>query len=384
NNKGAHEMTIVGYNDDIWVDINNNGIVDNGEKGAFKIANSWGKGYGNDGFIWLAYDAINKKSSVPNFINSNSRNGSFLHNEAEYVTVTKKDDSNLLAQFTMQHDMRNQLEVSLVYEKDGNILVTPYSPLLSYSGGAFPLDGINKGSEITFSIDLSHLEEEFNVNLSDADKIYLQIKDNLKDGNGATIKSLNLVNTSGQEISSDLITKDILIDGNSKLFSLDLEQVKINLPSEYLEVRVNSPESLLLNGVYCKDKDGNKVEVSINKELSNYDLNTPGKYKIVYEANGIYETRTLVVQDDSSEVISFPSNPLILPVGSQEEEIFDGVYCQDYDGDFCDISINELDMDYCNGEYSYYDLNKPGTYTVTYKAQGWGKIYTGIRTIIVQ
>ena len=48
------------------------------------------------------------------------------------------------------------------------------------------------------------------------------------------------------------------------------------------------------------------------------------------------------------------------------------------------ISINELDMDYCSGEYSYYDLNKPGTYTVTYKAQGWGEIYTDIRTIIVQ
>lgn len=35
-------MTLVGYNDNIWVDINGNGIVDNGEKGAFKIANSWG------------------------------------------------------------------------------------------------------------------------------------------------------------------------------------------------------------------------------------------------------------------------------------------------------------------------------------------------------
>ncbi|MDH2475976.1 putative mucin/carbohydrate-binding domain-containing protein [Clostridium perfringens] len=161
-------------------------------------------------------------------------------------------------------------------------------------------------------------------------------------------------------------------------------QEKIHIPSEYLEVRINSPESLLLNGVYYKDKNDNKVTVSINKEFSNYDLSTPGKYKVVYEADGYYTTRTLVVKDYSSEAISFPSNPLILSVGSQEEELFDDVYCQDYDGEFCDISINELDMDYCNGEYSYYDLNKPGTYTVTYKAQGWGKIYTGIRTIIVQ
>lgn len=94
-------MTIVGYNDDIWIDINNNGIVDNGEKVALKIANSLGKGYRNDGFIWLAYDAINKKSSVPNFINSNSRNGAFLFNEAEYIPVTPKDEPSILAQFTM-------------------------------------------------------------------------------------------------------------------------------------------------------------------------------------------------------------------------------------------------------------------------------------------
>lgn len=91
----------------------------------------------------------------------------------------------------------------------------------------------------------------------------MQIKDNLKDGNAAIIKSLNLVNASGQKLSSDLITKDVIIDGNLKLFNL--EQVKITLPSEYLKVRVNSPESLLLNGVYCKDNAGNQFDVSINE-----------------------------------------------------------------------------------------------------------------------
>ena len=35
-------MTIVGYDDDIWYDINEDGKVQEGEKGAFKVANSWG------------------------------------------------------------------------------------------------------------------------------------------------------------------------------------------------------------------------------------------------------------------------------------------------------------------------------------------------------
>ena len=42
NKNMSHMITIVGYNDNIWTDINKNGKVDNGEMGALKIANSWG------------------------------------------------------------------------------------------------------------------------------------------------------------------------------------------------------------------------------------------------------------------------------------------------------------------------------------------------------
>ncbi len=42
---GSHAMTIVGYNDAVWTDINSNGVIDAGEKGAFRIANSWGTGW---------------------------------------------------------------------------------------------------------------------------------------------------------------------------------------------------------------------------------------------------------------------------------------------------------------------------------------------------
>lgn len=50
-----HMMTLVGYNDDIWFDRNGNGRVEADELGAYKIANSWGTEYGNEGFMWLAY-----------------------------------------------------------------------------------------------------------------------------------------------------------------------------------------------------------------------------------------------------------------------------------------------------------------------------------------
>lgn len=61
---GAHSMTVVGYNDNIWVDINGNGIVENCEKGAFKVANSWGTGGINQGYLWVSYDALNADTLV--------------------------------------------------------------------------------------------------------------------------------------------------------------------------------------------------------------------------------------------------------------------------------------------------------------------------------
>ncbi|MDR1753341.1 MAG: C1 family peptidase [Eubacterium sp.] len=56
----AHAVTVVGYNDDIWYDRNGNNIMDWNELGGFKIANSWGKNWCNNGFVWVSYyDFVN-------------------------------------------------------------------------------------------------------------------------------------------------------------------------------------------------------------------------------------------------------------------------------------------------------------------------------------
>ncbi len=60
--KGSHAMSIVGYDDNIGVDLNHNGKLEKGEMGAFKVANSWGAGWKNKGFVWMAYDSFNKVS----------------------------------------------------------------------------------------------------------------------------------------------------------------------------------------------------------------------------------------------------------------------------------------------------------------------------------
>lgn len=76
----GHAVVIVGYDDDLWVDINQNNKKDKGEFGAFKLANSWGSdweltpidadgeddGHVADGYYWIAYDSLYKTSNVDN------------------------------------------------------------------------------------------------------------------------------------------------------------------------------------------------------------------------------------------------------------------------------------------------------------------------------
>lgn len=102
NNNGGHAMAVVGYDDNAWCDVNNNYIVEDCEKGAFKIANSYGaSGALNDtnGYKWVLYDAINAVSA--NTVNSWESNLSgtrtqALRNETSsptfwYMNVDKYD-----------------------------------------------------------------------------------------------------------------------------------------------------------------------------------------------------------------------------------------------------------------------------------------------------
>lgn len=103
---GGHAVTIVGYDDTVWYDFNGNGIQEEAETGAFKMANSWGTDYCNDGYVWVMYDALNRVSAVDGDWESGfsytripvfdrdedmSVNGQKNVNALYYMNVEKKD-----------------------------------------------------------------------------------------------------------------------------------------------------------------------------------------------------------------------------------------------------------------------------------------------------
>lgn len=108
---GGHAMTVVGYDDDFWVDVNNNNSQDSGEIGAFKIANSWGTSapYYTNGYVWMPYDAVGSVSGVSNAPTSRAAAFNlyyFIEPEKEYTPL-------LIANVEITTQKRNQVAVKV-------------------------------------------------------------------------------------------------------------------------------------------------------------------------------------------------------------------------------------------------------------------------------
>lgn len=192
----GHAMTVVGYNDNLWADLNRNGRVDAGEKGAFRIANSWGTSWGEAGFAWLSYDALKRVSAV-NGADNTSREAAWWYNTAYYVTARASYTPSVLGQFTLSTAKRNQLNVQV--GRSATTSTTPgtlwQSGALKNQGGAFGFLGTTTAVSGTFVFDLT------DTTPAGGNRYYLYVADNLT-GSPVTISDFRLTNASGTAIGS--------------------------------------------------------------------------------------------------------------------------------------------------------------------------------------
>ncbi len=219
-NSGAHMLTIVGYDDTLWADINGNNVKDAGETGAFKIANSWGTGYKNDGYTWLSYDALKETSSITG-ANNRNREGAIWGDEVYFLEPKVTYQPSLVAELTMNTARRNQIGlefgVSSVAETNPTLTrsaaeyVSYYDENVSFTNDnsiAFNKTMYGNGNnenynftsgmtaeDGTFSFDLTPLiNEYFAQNTVDrsALKFYVLLTDETADGKATVLKSFKM------------------------------------------------------------------------------------------------------------------------------------------------------------------------------------------------
>ncbi len=224
---GAHAMTIVGYDDTVWTDLNGNGVVDPGEKGALKVANSWGTGWGNSGYIWVAYDALLATTAVAGGPVSSTRQGALWSDIAYTILAKSSYTPRLIAEFTVNHLTRNQMTLQGGASATTSSTPTAYAGTGAFisQGGPYAFDGTTTAVDASFVLDLSDVVPSTPASMN----YYLGLSDSVT-GNPLTLKSAKLVNLGlNQEVLAST-TLPLSADGASKYVAIPYSYSDGNTP----------------------------------------------------------------------------------------------------------------------------------------------------------
>ena len=313
---GGHAMTIVGYNDAIWTDVNNNRKIDIGELGAFRIANSWGASWGDGGFTWLAYDALKEVSDIPKAPTSR-RVAAFPEGHVYVMTLKTEYTPKMLAKFTINHAKRNQLVLHLGIsdtpgQTQGTPTITWYPGMFDLHGGEYAFDGTATACDYTFVLDFTDI-----LTPGVAQKRYYLGMFDSKTGDYATLKSFVIKDmvAGGSEYGGPL---SLIVDAKEAYVSIDytFSGVITNYPpiaaiSATPSTSGAAPLTVHFDGTGSKDQD---IDGQIVKYLWNFgDIGSPiwaGADGITaehtYEAEGIFCVKLTVTDNvgvSSSKVV---------------------------------------------------------------------------------
>lgn len=257
----GHAMTVVGYDDNMWVDVNANGTVDPGETGALKIANSWGtEGWaqfdpgtvdngpsdeakvGVGGFVWILYDALKNESVIPGFHPADrvplNRGGGFWQSVVYYLQPSPEDyRPRMLARFTIQTNQRDSLDIRLglagpnankpeMIWRPGALSLPQFTEeataIESYTGmgGPFGMNGQEGSSTATCVFDLTDLLNQIDNPDLKSIQCYLMVNKLSPDAE-VTIKDYSVLGEDGKVLSESPALSGT-IDSGTKLFKVDV------------------------------------------------------------------------------------------------------------------------------------------------------------------
>ncbi|MBQ8538492.1 MAG: hypothetical protein IJ433_02450 [Ruminococcus sp.] len=213
--EGGHRMTLVGYNDNIWIDVNKNQRVDKGEMGAFKIANSWGTEYGNEGFAWVAYDALNDTSCVSGVAPNQDRTGIFTE-VTRFELLPYGEKTDLYLKYTLNTSDRTHVLLQVTAEKDLTVNTASAMSNMNY-GLPLAYDGSTSATDATMIFPLqSVFPDVTSENFTDY-TWNVKIKDMRNDGVVLTVKDVVIVDEKAGKTYQVADTYPLTLDGDEEV-----------------------------------------------------------------------------------------------------------------------------------------------------------------------
>ncbi len=272
NVAGGHAMAIVGYDDSIWVDINSDNIQQTGELGAFKIANSWGEYWENGGYVWLAYDALNQISSVPNFSVS-SRAAAFWDNLTYDIVFNGLYTPSIVGEFKVSGCAdRSQIFVntgeSPLYHN--TLKTTSTNNVFNNNKGHIAFDGTTNAGDAVFAIDYTPL---YNTDSINKQNWYLLFSNKLTNN---SLEYFKLTDANGAPLTQFA----------NKCYRQDAEFLSVELSTEAYDNRGSLHEGIYYIG---NKAAGKYLETSGATVVQNsFGAKTAQQWKVTYNGNGYY------------------------------------------------------------------------------------------------
>jgi type IX secretion system substrate protein len=174
-----HMLTIVGYNDSICYDLDLNDTISSDEYGAFKVYNSNGPLWYENGYVYFPYKIFMQSGVVSPSV-------------AYVVYVSEGQNDEVTLRVNMAHVCRDSIKLGVHWgetaESDHPGLPSNYYKALSFNGGSFPLLGDSDYDPIELTLEFSHFYSD-----KDFGKLFLYLKDRRDIHDSASLNSFSLV-----------------------------------------------------------------------------------------------------------------------------------------------------------------------------------------------
>lgn len=231
----GHGMTIVGYNDSIkvdlnWdgrytndVDINNDRVIDlnDWEKGALIVYNSWGNDFGRNGMAYVPYHLLARFGYQ----------GGFWNRSVHVVEVAKSYQPILTLRASLKHSCRDKIKIMAGVSENPDATRPDHLlefPHFNYQGGCLPLtDPDSPAQPFELGLDITPLTAF--IERGKPVRFFLVVEErDLADSEEGSIHSFGVYNHFGAKDSVLLDGLNIRIENNARTYAALTRGVDFN------------------------------------------------------------------------------------------------------------------------------------------------------------